>query len=355
MTYNRFGTPRAYVDLISYHLATGWRSLSDITVIQDDGSTAVTFNNNTHMANLFDMKPHNYAQIDDATKRFYITINTGLSSPDTLAESNFIAILNHNMADADVSFNLKIDDEPDFSSATNVTSDGQHTKVINAVQNTESGYTGHIHPTYNGWTLISWTNHQTDNRYARIGFTKKSSATQNFSEDLVIGAILWGEYIDFPQSPDLEIKTSVVYDNVNLNQSVSGSTYANSPSFGAPTWNHTTPWSLSSAGGDSSAYAFLQKHGRTNHSLKFSYLSDSEVYAQGAGSGTSSKWFDDSSLHASFYNRIIGQQLPFMFTPDGSSTEETDYGLFRLANNNFTANQVAHRIWNTSLDLVETW
>tara|TARA_Y100000361_G_C11152150_1_gene341785 strand:- start:48 stop:1106 length:1059 start_codon:yes stop_codon:yes gene_type:complete len=352
MTYNRFVTPRAYIDLISYHLATGWRSLSDITFVQDDGSSAVTFNNNTHMADLFDMKPHKFAQIDDATRRFYINIDTGLSSPDSLAESNFIAILNHNMHDADVSFNVKIDDASDFSSATTVTADGSHNKIINATQNTGT-LSSHIHPANNGWTLITWNTAETDNRYMRITFSKRNDVNTAFSEDLIIGGILWGEYVDFPQSPDLEIKTSVVYDNVNLNQSVSGSSYANSPSFGAPTWNHTTPWSLSTS--DSSSYAFLQKHGRTNHSLKFSYLSDSEVYAQGAGSGTSSKWFDDSSLHASFYNRIIGQQLPFMFTPDGTSTEETNYGLFRLANDNFTANQVAHRIWNTSLDLVETW
>ena len=92
-------------------------------------------------------------------------------------------------------------------------------------------------------------------------------------------------------------------------------------------------------------------HGRTTHSIKFSYVADTELYA----SGDSSAWFDSSALHSSFYNRIAGQHLPFMFTPDGDSTSEQDYGLFRLANDNFTANQVAHRIWNTSLDLVETW
>ena len=37
MSYNRFATPRAYIDLISYHLATGWRDLDDITLVQDDG------------------------------------------------------------------------------------------------------------------------------------------------------------------------------------------------------------------------------------------------------------------------------------------------------------------------------
>lgn len=350
MSYNRFATPRAYIDLISYHLATGWRDLDDITLVQDDGSTAVTLNAG-HKADLFNMKPHTYAQIDDATQRFYLNINTGMST-DSLAESNFIAILNHNMHDADVSFNVKVDDASDFSSVTNVTTSGQHTKVINAAQNTGSLAT-HIHPASNGWTLLTWDTTESNNQYMRITFSKRDDVNTSFSEDLIIGGILWGEYIDFPQSPDLNIKTSVLYDNVNLQQSVGGSTFANSPSFGQPTWNHTTPWSLST--GDSSAYGFQRRHGRINHSLKFSYLTDTNVYAQNAGSGTPSEWFDDGSLHATFYNRVIGQHLPFMFVPDGTSTKEGDYGLFRLSDENFIANQVANRVWNINLDLTETW
>tara|TARA_B100001094_G_scaffold321354_1_gene368950 strand:- start:1213 stop:1431 length:219 start_codon:yes stop_codon:yes gene_type:complete len=31
MSYNRFKTPRAYVDLVSYNLANGWRDLDNIT------------------------------------------------------------------------------------------------------------------------------------------------------------------------------------------------------------------------------------------------------------------------------------------------------------------------------------
>ena len=350
MAYNRFATPRAYVDIISYFLATGWRDLDDFTLVQDDGSTAVTLNAG-HKTDLFNMKPHTYAQIDDATQRFYLNIDTGMST-DSLAESNFIAILNHNMHDADVSFNVKIDDASDFSSATTVTADGSHDEIINATQNTGSLST-HIHPDNNGWTLIKWSTSESDNRYMRITFSKRDNVNANFSEDLIIGGILYGEYIDFPQSPDLSIKTSVLYDNTTLNQSVGGSTYANSPSFGQPTWNHTTPWALTT--GNSSAYGFQQRHGRRQHSLKFSYLTDTDVYARSQGSGTPAYWFDDSSLHASFYNRIIGQQLPFLFTPDGTSTGEGDYGLFRLSNNDFTATQVANRVWSMDLNLTETW
>ncbi len=42
-TYNRYVKARAYVDMIQYNLANRWRDLDDITTIQDDGSTALTF------------------------------------------------------------------------------------------------------------------------------------------------------------------------------------------------------------------------------------------------------------------------------------------------------------------------
>lgn len=347
MGYNRFGTPRAYIDLVSYFLATGWQELDDITILQDGGG-AVTLNNNTHKASLFDMKPHTYARIDDATQRFFITIDTEAVSP-IQSESNFIAILNHNMSDADIAFNINLDDDVNFGSATTISASTRHTKIINAEQNTSSGFTNYIHPAKNGWTLIKWDTIESDSRYVRIGFTKKDNANSNFSEDLVIGGILYGEYVDFPRSPDLEIETSVVYGNVKLQQSVGGSTYSNTASFGKPTWFNSNPWNLTI--GDNSTYSLSRVHGRITHSLKFSYVADTELYA----SGDSGAWFDSSALHSSFYNRIAGQHLPFMFTLDGDSTSEQDYGLFRLANDNFTANQVAHRIWNTSLDLVETW
>ena len=62
MSRNRFKTPRAYCDIISYNLANGWRDLNDITTIQDDGSTAVTFDAGSE-SSMFDMKPANFAQI----------------------------------------------------------------------------------------------------------------------------------------------------------------------------------------------------------------------------------------------------------------------------------------------------
>jgi len=348
MGYNRIATPRAYVDLINYNLAHGWSAASNITVLQDDGSTAVTFDAGTKES-MFDLRPANYTQIAHDTQAFYIQYDTEFST-DALAESNFLAILGHNFADADAVFKVQIDDASNMSSATTVSTTGSHTKVINAAADAASGY---IDPANNGWTLITWNTQTSDNRYVRITIEDDDGTGSNFAEDVQIGAIAYGEYIDFLSSPDLSVRTSVDYDGTKLQSSVGGNTYANTASFGQPKWAATIPWKNSTSTG-SETYSFNHRYGRINHQMNFSYITDTDLFPANH-SGAAADWFDSSDLHSQFYQKIIGQHNPFLFTIDKDSTTEGDYGLFRLADSGLNATQVANRTWSMGLNLVETW
>ena len=84
------------MDRLSFDLANGFRTVSNYTVLNDAGG-AVTFDAG-QKEDLFDMRPSNFAQIAHDTKKFYIQIDTGMSS-DTVAEANFLAILGHNFED----------------------------------------------------------------------------------------------------------------------------------------------------------------------------------------------------------------------------------------------------------------
>ena len=353
MGYNRTTTPRAYVDVLSYHLANGWRDLDDITTIQDDGSTAVTFDAGSE-ASMFDMKPANFAQIANTNKAFYIQFDFGVTS-DNLSESNFLAILGHNFATSDCIFKVDLDDSSDMSSSTTVTSSGNHTKKINAEQMTGSeANQKFINPAKNGWTLITWTQ-ATDNRYMRITFKDSGGTGANFDADVVIGSILLGKYLDF-QSPNVNIDTQIMYDGTDLVQSTGGATFANSKYFGEPTWNSTLPWNLSTTS-NQQTYGFNRRYGRVKHSMNFDYVTDTDLFSPNwfADQDTTADWYDSNTIHSSFYNQIIGQHLPFLFTVDSASTTTGDYGLYRLVENGFSARQVAPRIWNTNLDIIESW
>ena len=355
MSYNRFKTPRAYVDIISYNLANGWRDLDNITTIQDDNSTAVTFDAGSE-ASMFDMKPANFAQIANTNKAFYIQFDFGVTS-DNLSESNFLAILNHNFNDAECMFKVQLDDDSAMGSATDVSISSNHTKIINATQSTRSGNTQFIEAEKNGWTLITWTQ-ATDNRYMRITFKDTGGAGANFEEDVIIGSLLFCKYVDF-KAPNLDLTTSVNYDGTNINRSVGGNSYANSTFFGEPTWNHTIPWNLSTAS-NQQTYGFNRRYGRVRHSLNFDLFADTSLYgenwfAHSDDSTNIADWYDSDSLHSSFYNRILGQHLPFLFSIDSTSTTTGDYGMFRLANPSFEAQQVSHQFYNIGFEIEESW
>lgn len=360
--YNRVATPRAYVDLISYNLAHGWSAFSNITVLQDDGSTAVTFDAGTKES-MFDLRPSNYAQIAHDTQAFYIQYDTEFAT-DTLAESNFLAILGHNFEDAGVHFRLQHDDSaltgnpgafpsPQAgASNSDITRTGNHTKVVNAAA---SGTANWIEAASNGWTLITWDDNNTDNQYYGLYLAKNpASFSTNFDEDVQIGSIMLGSYVDLPSAPDLNVQTSVDYDGTTLQSSSGGNTFANSQYFGQPSWAATPAW-LNGVTAGRETYSFEKRYGRMSHSMNYSFVTDSDLFAANQHHGTPSNWFDSSDLHSQFYNKILGQHNPFLFSLDKDSTTEGDYGLFRLANGGLSANQVAYRTWNTSLNIVETW
>ena len=361
MGYNRTTTPRAYVDLVSYHLANGFRTLDNINIKQDDNSTAVTFNAGSK-ADMFDMKPANFAQIARANQKFYIQFDFGdfegseSTDPtsDALSETNFLAILNHNLHSSNALFKLEVDDDSNMNSPQILSDSGNHTKIINATQETTSANDTFIDPANNGWTLIRWTT-DTDNRFLRITFKSNAGSTEDFSADIIIGSIMFGKYIDF-QSPNVNIDTQIMYDGTDLIQSTGGATFANSKYFGEPTWNNTLPWNLSITS-NQNTYAFNRRHGRVKHSMNFDYVTDTNLFSPNwfADHDTPADWYDSGTIHSSFYNKIIGQHLPFLFTLDSTSTTTGDYGLYRLVENGFSARQVAPRIWNTNLDIIESW
>ena len=348
MGYNRIAKPRAFVDLISYNLAHGWSASSNITALQDDDSTAVTFDSGS-IIEMFDMKPSNHVVIDANNQKFYMQYDTEFNT-DSLAESSFLAILNHNLDDANAVITVQTDDASDFGSPTTISTTGNHTKVINAAADAGAG---DIDPAYNGWTLITWPTQTSNNRYLRITLSDDDSATDDFSTDVKIGSILYGEIVDWPHAPQQGITTTIDYDGTTLQQSVGGSTYANATHFGQSNWSTTAHWNLNASA--SSHYSFQRRYGRLNHSMIFSHLADTDLFPPDQYSATTSNWFDSDTLHASFYQKILGQHLPFLFTIDGTSTTKADYGLFRLANSGFTSTQVAHRVWDVALDITETW
>ena len=348
MSYNRFNKPRAYVDLISYDLATGWRSLSNISMLQDDNSTAVTFETGTK-SDIFDTRPQNVTRIEKENQSFYIQYDTG-NATDALAESNFIAIMNHNFHSADAVFTVQTDDASDMGSPTSISTTGNHTKIVNAEANDSAG---EIDTAADGWTLITWPTQESNNRFMRLTITDENGTGQNFAKDVRLGSIMFGEYFDFP-SMDLSFSTDIEYDGTTIQRSLGGNMYANTTHLGNPVWDHTLPWHVAS-GPDQDDNVFKQRYGRIKHSMSFSHIVDTDIWPEDMGNSDNSKFYDTTNLHNSFYQKTLGQRNPFLFSINKDSTDNGDYGLFRVDNDTFSSSHTIHKVWSTKMDLIEHW
>ena len=151
----------------------------------------------------------------------------------------------------------------------------------------------------------------------------------------------------------MNISTSIEYEGVKLQRSLGGNLYSSMTSMGAPTWDSTNPFNTATTA--EQGYTFKRRHGRVRHSMTMSHITDTTLWASAMQGVEASKFVDAETLHSNFYNKVMGQHLPFLFTIDSTSTEEGDYGMFRLDDSTFSAQQTLHRMWTVKMDLVEDW
>ena len=428
MTYNRVATPRMYMDRLSFDLVNGYRTISNYTITDDAGTPATVTPSSGVLEDLFDLRPSNFITVAADTQAFRINIDTGASA-DTVAETNYLAILGHNLEYANAVFKFEYCDNADFAtytgtnvsfvgggtksvavpsgnsfadfvvgniitmsgstsnngtftiastpddntitvsesittegsgdtvtvtSVTSVTTTSSHTKLINAAADAAAGW---IDPVNNGWTLITWTDAGTTgtNQYKRLTIEDDAGgAGSDFDQPVQLGAIMLGEYIDFPNSPDLDVGFSIDYDGTKLINSVGGNTYAQASHLGSAGWAKTNPWVLAPASAENQTTYFSRHYGRRKYDMSFSYIADTDLFLSNMHAGHGNMT-DGSDLYSQFYHKALGQHQPFLFSIDGASTDNGDYGLYRLDDSKVKTKQVAHQAWNTSLSLVESW
>lgn len=359
MSYNRINTCRAYTCQIARRMALGWNTSAQITTVRTDAGTFAL--DEGHLMDLFDLKPQKYIKIPKETKEFYIQYDTEIGTEE-LGESNFFAIMGHNLRTADVVFKVQTCDAVDFSSGVADVSDADytgHTKLINAAAHGSSNQW--INPASNGWTLFTWTDNTSaaNNRYVRITFSEDLASGTVFADDLYLGGICYGEYFDWPVAAQVSAQTGLEFDGTTVMSSSGGSEYSNSTHFGGPMMS-ATPWMMNYESDTNigstvaNPYYFWNPVGRRNLSLDFNYTADTDLFPENRTSTVTSESYDSADIVTQFYSRILGPHNPVLFSIDNSSTNESDYGFYRLQND-LSATQIASRTWNFNLQLREAW
>ena len=335
MSYQRVLKPKVYVDNLNWLFALGKIDDTDFTFVI---SGSVDFSTGSDKMGMFDMRPSNLQTIACGTTNdtLYITVDTHIST-DSQVDNNFVAILGHNLKEAGAKFQIEQSDN--FSS--NVYDVGNPTEVVNA------GFSSSFHtPASNGWSLVNFTDRtgDNDNRLWRIRIEPSSSV---YSANIKIGAILMGEVISLPTSPDLEIKRKFLYDGVKKQTSIGGQTYANAHYLSGANW-FLDPFNLSATRTTPDP---IRKTGRQAWNMRFSYLEDTDVFPENLYSTDS--LISGNDFTTNVINKTHGGMLPFLFQYDGDVATGQDSFLWCRLNNEPDFSQVAHKIWNTQISLIE--
>jgi hypothetical protein len=180
-----------------------------------------------------------------------------------------------------------------------------------------------------------------------------------------------------PVSPDLDLSMTIEFDGYDTTTTLGGSTLTNVRYTGAPWWvigeNNREPWFVGSGTGVS------KRNGRRVWSMKFSYLSDKDIFSSnymsstylesGSGSGYDDddvvkdgdiiKEFEnildsDDSFVAQVLNKV-GNGQRFIFQPDNTNFNPDQFAICQLDQDSLQIKQVAFNTYSISLKIREVW
>lgn len=356
--------PRFYVDRLNYLLTRGVAPTYALNVeATNSGANIVGLKDTSDLPELIDMRPLN--QVEFNTKASTVTrqdvvipsFNFGFGSYKT----NFIAILNHNMKSAEANFKMAYDTSTqahvqavNFPNAKRVVP----TQVFNGVVSEDLTYNDSdgqsyrlVTPSADGSTIMTFS--EIDSAYWGLQFRgvtdSGGTGTGDYFDnehDLKIGCIIIGEYYDMPHSPDLSVKRSIEFDKQNIQESLGGQRFSNMTSYGKSLLSTTnfSPFQTYTGNNKRGLYG-----GRMTYDMKFSYLNSSDVMPSTYDIQTQA----DDTVVSDIWNYTHGSHIPFIFTQDGTSTDESDYLFARFGQNKLDMTQVAPDVFNVAMRIEE--
>lgn len=338
MSYGRIRTPRIYTSTIYYSVSTGKASLNDLKIAQTSANSgvAVSFNNNGLKPDIFDGKPYKLLSMDtdSISNDIHINFDSGVST-DANQDSNFVAILGHNIKAVSGRFHIQTDDSSTFASPQTPTL----TDVVNS-----SIASSKAVPSENGWSLATFSQ-TSDNRYIDVVIDKASGS---YGSDISIGQILVGEYWDFPHSPDLSVKRSWSMDGVKQVRSTGGHTFSNA------TWLQPSNWfkaQLYNSTSDTQTSTTTTHSGRQVIEMNFSYVQDTNIMPTNLYNPNDT--FTDSSFITNIWNRTFGGHHPILLQFDKDDATDDDGFMWCRMTKEPTLTQVAINVWNVSLEFTQ--
>ena len=331
MAYQNVGTPRFYINLLEWYNSIGYAS----------------FPSRWHTLPVDTSNEWIHVYFDP----FIIGLMSGTSDKYPHGQ-NFIALLGHNCVSAGGDVFL------------HESSDVGIVEVINKQPHHFSGY--------DGFSIGIF-----DNDVVEIMYCSYWDSNEEIwkGSRLNIGSVVLGSFYDMPNAPDLSLTMSREYGGIKEFTTHSGSSMSNTMWSKPPAWGDLGAWELGSGN------PALSRSGRRTWQLKFSFMSDSDLWGiqvlDGGkwGSQAGYGWEDNDEFTAdlsgegkfhynlltddSFFSRVwyktLGGTLPFIFQPDSSNNNPDQFCIAKFKDNSLKATQSAFNVYDISLSIEEVW
>ena len=369
MAYQNVGTPRFYVDLVSY-----LQSMKVDINITNDNQIDV----GEDYRGLLGLDPVNQVELTNS-----IIINWDEDNPKKENDfanlinpkQTYVAYLNHNVDENEPMgyLNNPTNYSETISNPVSVLnfdlfSGSQEFLNNNVVKKGSTILTGNTE---------SWiTDEDVENpSFNMVRFEVSPNLVYPFSPPN-LGSLSFGSYFDMPVSVDLNLSLDIEFDGYDSATTLGGSTLTNVRYSGSPYWydnnaNKRVPFAV----GDSSGFA--KRNGRRTWSMDFSYISDKDLFASNymdthytettddynsedlgtINSETNQLYYNintDDSFIAQVLNRV-GNGERFIFQPDNTNNNPDQFAICVLDQNSLKIDQVAYKVYNISLKIMEVW
>ena len=372
MAYNQVGTPKFYIDNVSWLRSIGYGQLyPDQTVDEDIWGLNVS-NPATVAANVGDND-----FIDYYYYPFPITHLWSGDDPPTAPDPNryltigynFCMVLGHKLATDkgmfdELAWALKHSAEAGGAGGTVYNHFHYGTDVVNCSFQ------------YDGFSINEFpeTSMLHDSCFLRYTYNPNMDSTLA-GEPIRIGRVIAGKYFEMPHSPDLELTIS--YETGTKTIETRGGASLSNTMWRPPMWGDLAPWELydptsvygetDSGFGDPDAYPQggqpLARSSRRTWDLSFSFLDKTDTFAKNNtlfdyvnGNDPSAAIPNNDHILTSedFFSQVwnkVGTALPFVFQPDKDVNE---FAICKFKEG-FSFKQVANGVYNFDMKIRESW
>ena len=346
MAYQQVGTPRFYVDNISWLMSLG------VGVPEFEANNLYGFNaSNPYKRIVTD------ADVNETAMYFRFDYKKdGIKIPMTIPY-NFCAFLGH-----------------ELSTTNTGTDDYNYITFDIVIPPTETENEQRISPTYSSdIPSINWNPSieiNSDISYDGFSiFNFQELLDEHYStyiqvsevvldRNIQFGRFIAGKSYTLPHAPDLNLSLSYEYGTKTI-ETRGGASLSNSFYSKPPMWGNLAAWEL----GDGSENQNLGRNGRKIWDLSFSFLSQEDTFPKYdqlnmlATSTPAESQPDQYTLQGSndFYTQVVrktnGGQLPFIFQPD---SEENSFAICKF-DSKFAFQQTAPGLMSVRCKIREVW